>query len=446
MHTCQGNYGNFLSQDHRPNKAIFISLGGFLSYTFGKRLNKGLKLRPGGKKMENPRAVISRMVFGISLMSLFVFALPSCRPSPRVEVEDKPPVKKYIGDYELEKRINKYHHVHLAQLPTPLEKMEKLSKKFGGPTLYIKRDDQTGLAFGGNKTRKLEFIMADAKRKECDVIITTGGVQSNWCRSTAAAAKKLGIQPILVLFKTPETPAGIGGNLLLDKIFGADIRIFELDEDEEVDREEIINRIAKEQKNQGHRPYVVPVGGSAPEFSLEEPLGALSYTKAFLEIHRGVKAKKINADYVVFATGSGGTQAGLVVGAKALGSNIKVLGVSLSREAEAVKENVAAIANATARMLDLNMTVSPQEVYVTDNYIMEGYGILTQEIADAIKVVARTEGILLDPVYTGKTMAGLMDLINKGFFKRDDGVIFIHTGGTPSLFVYQGKLLELLKQ
>ena len=302
--------------------------------------------------MVAPKTVISKRVIGICFTLLFVFALLSCRPQARVDVRDKPPAMQYIDDHELEKRISKYHQVHLAQLPTPLEKMEKLSKKLGGPSLYIKREDQTGLAFGGNKARKLEFIMADAKRKECDIIITTGGVQSNWCRSTAAAAKKLGIQPILVLFKTPEAPAGVGGNLLLDNIFGADIRIVELNEDEEVDREEIVNHIAEEQKSQGHRPYIVPVGGSAPEFSMEEPLGALSYTKAFLEIHRGVKNKKIKADYLVFATGSGGTQAGLVVGAKALGSNIKVLGISLSREADAVKDNVAAIANATARMLD----------------------------------------------------------------------------------------------
>ena len=395
--------------------------------------------------MVAPKTVISKRVIGICFTLLFVFALLSCRPQARVDVRDKPPAMQYIDDHELEKRISKYHQVHLAQLPTPLEKMEKLSKKLGGPSLYIKREDQTGLAFGGNKARKLEFIMADAKRKECDIIITTGGVQSNWCRSTAAAAKKLGIQPILVLFKTPEAPAGVGGNLLLDNIFGADIRIVELNEDEEVDREEIVNHIAEEQKSQGHRPYIVPVGGSAPEFSMEEPLGALSYTKAFLEIHRGVKNKKIKADYLVFATGSGGTQAGLVVGAKALGSNIKVLGISLSREADAVKDNVAAIANATARMLDLNMTVSPQEVYVSDDYVMEGYGILTKEIADAIKIVARTEGILLDPVYTGKTMAGLIDLISNGFFKKNDGVIFIHTGGTPALFVYQDQLLELIK-
>jgi D-cysteine desulfhydrase family pyridoxal phosphate-dependent enzyme len=266
------------------------------------------------------------------------------------------------------------------------------------------------LAFGGNKVRKLEFIMADAVRKRCDVVITTGGIQSNWCRSTAAAAKALGMQPILVLFKTHDAPKGIDGNLLLDYIFDADIRIIELSEEDEVDREGIIEGIAEEQKRLGHKPYVVPVGGSAPEGSMEVPLGALSYTKAFLEIYQDVKKKKIKADYVVFATGSGGTHAGLVVGAKVLGSHIKVLGISLSREAPEIQENVAAIATDTARMLGLNMTFSPEEILVSDDYVMEGYGILTQEIADAMKVVARTEGILLDPVYTGKAMAGLIDL------------------------------------
>jgi D-cysteine desulfhydrase family pyridoxal phosphate-dependent enzyme len=351
-----------------------------------------------------------------------------------------------MSDAELNRKINAFSRVHLAQLPTPLEKLNALSKKVDGPNIMMKRDDQTGLAFGGNKARKLEFIMADAIKKKCDVIITTGGVQSNWCRSTAAAAKALGIQPILVLFKTPEVPKGIDGNLLLDYIFDADVRMIELPEEGDVDRQMIIEGIAKEQEKQGHKPYIVPVGGSTPEGSMDKPLGALSYTKAFLEIYQDVKRKKIRADYIVFATGSGGTQAGLVVGAKVLGSPIKVLGISLSREAVAVQENVARIATDTARMLGLDLTFSPEEILVSDDYVMEGYGILTQEIADAMKIVARTEGILLDPVYTGKAMAGLIDLTKKGYFKKDEGIVFIHTGGTPALFVYRERLLELMKE
>lgn len=395
--------------------------------------------------MKNIKSVLPRIVWGMSLLFLCVFASLSCRTSVSVEAKGKPPIKKYISDKELNKRINAFLQVHLAQLPTPLDKLTTLSKEIGGPNIYIKRDDQTGLAFGGNKARKLEFIMADAVKKKCDVVITTGGVQSNWCRSTAAAAKALGVHPILVLFKTHDAPQGIDGNLLLDYIFDADVRIIEVLEDEEVDRNEIIEGVAKEQEKLGHRPYVVPVGGSAPEGSMEVPLGALSYTKAFLEIYQDVKKRKINADYVVFATGSGGTQAGLVVGAKALGSPIKVLGISLSREAASVRENVAGIATDTARMLNLNMTFSPDEILVSDDYVMEGYGILTREIADAMKVVARSEGILLDPVYTGKAMAGLIDLARKGYFEKDDGIIFIHTGGTPALFVYKEQLLELMK-
>jgi L-cysteate sulfo-lyase len=395
--------------------------------------------------MKNNGSVLKRIVWGMSLLFLCVFAYLSCRTAASLDVEGKPPITRIIKDKELDKRIDAYLQVHLAQLPTPLEKLDALTKAIGGPNIYIKRDDQTGLAFGGNKARKLEFIMADAVEKKCDVILTTGGIQSNWCRSTAAAARAWGIHPILILLKTHDAPRGIDGNLLLDYIFDADVRIIEVPEDGAVDRKEIIESIAEEQEKLGHKPYVVPVGGSAPEGSMEVPLGALSYTKAFLEIYRDVKKRKIKADYVVFATGSGGTQAGLVVGAKALGSPIKVLGISLSRESASVRENVADIATDTARMLNLNMTFLPEEILVSDDYVMEGYGILTQEIADAMKLVARTEGVLLDPVYTGKAMAGLIDLAKKGYFKKDDGVIFIHTGGTPAIFAYKEQLLELMK-
>ena len=376
----------------------------------------------------------------------FLFSLFSCRSITPVEIE-KTLVKetKYISAKGLEERINKFRPVKIAHLPTPLEKMGNLSKKLTGPSILIKRDDQTGLALGGNKARKLDFIISDVLKKKSDMIITSAGIQSNWCRQTAAASRMFGIKPVLVLFKSPEAPSGYGGNLLLDFILDADIRIIELKEGEEINREKIIYDIAEEERKQGYNPYIIPVGGSRVGDSMTEPLGAISYTHAFLEIYKQAQRNNIKIDYIVLATGSGGTQGGLVVGAKALGSDIKILGISLSGKADAVQENVSNIANVTAQALGLKMTFSPDEILVSDDYVMEGYGILTKEISDAIRLVAKTEGIMLDPVYTGKAMVGLIGLSKKGFFKKDDGVVFLHTGGTPALFVYKEKLLEFLK-
>ncbi|MFC2165701.1 D-cysteine desulfhydrase family protein [Acidobacteriota bacterium] len=382
----------------------------------------------------------------MSLCAILVtgFLLPSCRPTASVNVEGMRP-DKHINASELEKSIRQFPSVSLSHLPTPLEYMPTLTRELKGPKIYIKRDDQTGLAFGGNKARKLDFIMADVLKKKSDVVITTGGIQSNWCRSTAAAARRLNVNPILVLFQTPDSPEGKGGNLLLDRIFGADVRIVELDKGAEADPEAIFQSIAEEEKQRGHTPYIIPVGGSSTGGSMTEPLGAISYTKAFLEIRRDLNRRKIKVDYIILASGSGGTQAGLVVGAKALGSSIKILGISLSREKKPMQENIAAIANETAKVLGLDITISPEEILVADEYIFEGYGILTKEISRAMEKVARSEGILLDPVYTGKAMAGLIDLANRNFFDKNESVVFLHTGGTPALFVYEEKILELIE-
>lgn len=388
----------------------------------------------------------------VFLIVPFLLLLSASRAESLVEKGERSrPVKKvkYISEKGLEKRIQKFRRVKLAHLPTPLERMRILSYELKGPILYIKRDDQTGLAFGGNKARKLEFIIADAFMKKADVIITWAGVQSNWCRQTAAAARMFRIKPILVLFQRPESPASYDGNLLLDFILGADVRIIEAEAGKVIEEDEvaeIINHIAEDERDKGHNPYVVPVGGSMVGGSMTQPLGAISYAKAFLEIYREAKKGKVKIDYVVLATGSGGTQAGLVVGAKALGTDIKVIGISISQDKASVQEYVSTIANDTAEALGLKMTVSPEEVLVFDNYIGEEYGILNQETADAIRLVADTEGIILDPVYTGKAMAGLIDLTRTGYFTRDDVVVFLHTGGTPALFVYKEKLLEFLKK
>lgn len=249
-----------------------------------------------------------------------------------------------------------------AHLLTPLERMRALSTELNGPSLYIKRDDQTGLAFRGNKARKLEFIVADVLMKKSDVVITSAGVQSNWCRQTAAAARMLGIKPILVLFKRPETFVEYDGNLLLDFILDADIRIIKPKERKIINREEIINSIAEEQRNKGHNPYIIPVGGSRVGGSMREPLGAISYTRAFLEIYREAKKREIKIDYIILATGSGGTQADLVAGAKALGTDTKIIGISVSGDKISGQENVSAIANNIAEELGLKMSFSPKKL------------------------------------------------------------------------------------
>jgi D-cysteine desulfhydrase family pyridoxal phosphate-dependent enzyme len=343
---------------------------------------------------------------------------------------------------ELDRRIKrKFERVELAHLPTPLEEMKELAEVLSGPRLYIKRDDQTGLAFGGNKARKLDFILADVLEKKADVVVTWAGVQSNWARQTAAACRVFGLEPILVLSKNNVSPTS-GGNLLLDAILDADVRIL----DPDGDRAAVVERIVADLKTSGRNPYVIPVGGSRPGGSMEIPLGAVAYAYGFEELYQQAQEKDYPIGAVVLATGGGGTQAGMMVGARAVAPNVKIIGISLSREKEAAKANVAEIANETAETLGLGFEFTPDETIVLDDYRGEGYGVLSEPIVEAIALVAKHEGILLDPVYTGKAMAGLMDLCRSGYFEKDEGVVFLHTGGTPALFAYEDEILDFLKE
>ena len=356
---------------------------------------------------------------------------------------------KFASEKNLRMAIDKFPRIKLAYLPTPLEEAKALSEKLGGPRIFIKRDDQTGLAFGGNKGRKLEFIMADVMKKKADLVITWAGIQSNWCRSVAAAVRKLGMKSILILSKRPGLPADYDGNLLLDYIFDADIRIVEGEGGKAPKEEDImgtVNKIVEEERRKGHNPYIVSVGGSSVGWSMTEPLGAISYTDAFLEILKQAKEQKIKVDAVVHASGSGSTQAGLAVGAKALGGITEVTGISVSGKKDAMVNEVYEIAKETIKALRLNMPIAPEDIIVLDDYVGEGYGMLNKETTEAIRITAETEGILLDPVYTAKAMAGLMDLIKLGHFKKGQTIVFLHTGGTPALFPYREKLLELIKE
>ena len=351
---------------------------------------------------------------------------------------------------ELLTRLNRFPRTRLAHLPTPLDPLPRLSAYLGSVSVRMKRDDQTGLAFGGNKARKLEFIMGDVTARGADTVVTWAGIQSNWCRQVAAATARLGLRSVLVLLKKPGMPLGEDGNLLLDRILGADVRVVEAGgsksflELENV--REYVDPVMEEERGAGRRPYLAPVGGSLLEGDMTRPLGALGYVNGFLELFEEAMAQGSVPDAVILATGSAGTQAGLLVGAKLLSPGTRIIGISVAAPARDVAGYVKTIAEATLSELGEEPSVAEGEVIVLDEYIGDGYGIMNQGVTDALGLVAREEGVLLDPVYTGKSMAGFLDLVKKGFFGDGDQVVFLHTGGTPALFPYRGEILGSLQR
>lgn len=325
-------------------------------------------------------------------------------------------------------RLDALPRASLAHLPTPLEEMPRLSAALGGPRLFVKRDDCTGLGTGGNKTRKLEFLVADAQAKGADTLVTDGGVQSNHCRQTAAAAARTGMDCVLVLqrgFSDEET-----GNLLLDRILGAQVVLI----DAAANRADAVAEAAAELERSGKTPYVIPTGGS-------NGVGAMGYANAIREI--AVQAVKLGLgfDAIVTASGSGGTQGGLVVGKKLFDQPAQIVGISDGEPSEELTEMILEVASDAERVLGRPLGLSSDDVRVFDEYYGEGYGIPTPEMVEAVHLVARSEGILLDPVYSGKAMAGLLDLIRRGHFEPTQNVLFIHTGGTPALFAYREALV-----
>ncbi len=318
---------------------------------------------------------------------------------------------------------NKLNRIHLAHLPTLIEPLPRLSAHLGGPQLFVKRDDQTGLATGGNKTRKLEYLVADALAQGADTLITPGAAQSNHARQTAAAAARIGLRCILVL-RQPVTGDAPQGNWLLDELLGAEIRWA-------ADKSQVMPLMAaveKELRAQGRKPYPIPYGGS-------NPVGACGYVRAMEEI-----AAQGQFDYVVFASSSGGTQAGLVVGARALNYAGQVLGISVDEKVEDLKTAVAKLATETALHLGLGFHFEPNELAINANYLGGGYGIMGKLEREAIHLAAQLEGLLLDPVYTGRAFGGLIDLIRQGTFNKNQRVLFVHTGGAPALFAYNDQL------
>jgi D-cysteine desulfhydrase family pyridoxal phosphate-dependent enzyme len=307
--------------------------------------------------------------------------------------------------------------LHFAHLPTPVEALPRLSELLGGPRLFIKRDDQTGLAFGGNKTRKLEFLVAEAREQGARTLISGGAIQSNHCRQTAAAAARFGFECILVL--TGEMPQQVSGNILLDQLFGASI----VNVPDRKDRDGILQKTFEQASAEGKKPYLVPYGGSSPT-------GALGYAFAIEELLK----QGIDADYIVFGTSSGGTHAGLLLGERVFGFKGKVLGISIDEPEEWLKKNISALASAASEKLGPRIEFKPEDVLANDSYCRPGYGVLTGAEREAVQLFARYEGLLLDPVYTGRAAAGMIDLIRKGFFKKSETVLFWHTGGQSALF------------
>ncbi len=349
---------------------------------------------------------------------------------------------------DIRARIAKFPRVGLIQRPTPFRRLARLSERIGGPEIYVKRDDLTGLAFGGNKSRKLEFIVGDMLRKRADVVITWASVQSNWCLQTAAAARMFGIRPVLVLFRTSDLPPEVDGNLLLDVILDADIRIREARKGKVVKPAqafEDLEEAAREFREAGLRTYLVPVGGSLVRGDMDRPLGAIAYVEAFAEMLEQAAGEGFVPDHVVLATGSGGTQAGLAVGARSLAEKCRVVGISVSEAAGPFSEDVLEIGRATEEALGRSLGFGQEDVVVLDDYLGAGYGAVDRTVADVIRLVFQTEGMVLDPVYTAKAMAGLIDLARKGRFERTDKVVFFHTGGTPALFSSREAVLTFLR-
>lgn len=306
--------------------------------------------------------------------------------------------------------------IRFAHLPTPVEPMENLTKLLQRCSFFVKRDDQTGLAFGGNKTRKLEFLVAAAKAEGAKTLITAGAVQSNHCRQTAAAAARFGFKCVLILMG--DLNENISGNLLLDTFFGAQIQ-WSSREKRDVD---LMNAFQLAH-NEDQQPFLIPYGGS-------NSIGVMGYVYAMKElIEQGHRP-----EWIVFPTSSGGTQAGLVLGAKLFGYRGKILGISVDEKIAPLTNRVRGLIEETADHLQVKINLEESDIVINDDYLGAGYGIMGEPEREAIQILAQTEGLLVDPVYTGRAAAGLIDLTRKGFFLHDDDVVFWHTGGTPALF------------
>lgn len=324
--------------------------------------------------------------------------------------------------------LSAFPRTRLGHLPTPLEPMDRLSELLGGPRLWVKRDDCTGLSSGGNKTRKLEYLMADALQKGADTIITQGATQSNHARQTAAAAAKLGLACHILLEDrtgSNDPQYNLNGNVLLDRLHGATVSKRPGGTDMAAEMVSFADRLSAD----GATPYIIPGGGS-------NPIGALGYVNCARELVEQAADMGLKIDALVHATGSSGTQAGLVTGLKAIKSNIHLLGIGVRAPREKQEQMVFDLAVQTAKHLDAGVTIERSDVRAICDYVGPGYGLPTDGMRKAVKMLAETEGLLFDPVYSGKGLDGLIDLIRKGHFDGMENIVFLHTGGSAALFGY----------
>ena len=321
---------------------------------------------------------------------------------------------------------NKFERISLGHFPTPIEPLENLSKNLNGPKIYIKSDDCTGLATGGNKTRKLEFLMPDALKNHADLVVTVGAVQSNHTRQTAAACAKLGLKCLIVLEQRVENaPESYmkSGNVFLDKIFGAEVIICPKGKDVREHAEGIM----LERKNNGEKPYYIPVGGS-------NRIGQLGYIECMREIIEDDKDNSFT--HIVLASGSGGTHSGTIAGKTYYKSNIEIVGISVKDKKHDQEEKVFKLAKEGCNYIQCD-DPKREDILVFDEYVGGGYGVPTNGMNEAVNLMATKEAILLDPVYSGKGFAGLIDLIQNKYFRDTDKILFIHTGGAVSLHAYE---------
>jgi D-cysteine desulfhydrase family pyridoxal phosphate-dependent enzyme len=323
-----------------------------------------------------------------------------------------------------------YSRIPLAHLPTRIEHLARLSETLGAPQIYCKRDDQTGLGFGGNKTRKLEYLLGDALQQGARTLVSMGAIQSNHCRQVAAVAARAGLNCILVLSGTP--PAIATGNLYLDQLFGAEVVWADRE-----NRQQVLEETVKQAQYEGRAPYMIPYGGS-------NEVGVMGYYEAMRELREEEQQLGLNFDWIVTASSSGGTQAGMLLGALAWQFTGRILGIAIEGSAEELGAIVHNLVTAAMSANGLDLAYDRHLIHVNDSYTGAGYGVMGKPEIEAIRMFASQEGLLLDPVYTGRAAAGLIDLVRKGYFDKDEKVLFWHTGGTPALFAepYLSKLQQ----
>jgi D-cysteine desulfhydrase family pyridoxal phosphate-dependent enzyme len=335
----------------------------------------------------------------------------------------------------LTERLAAFPRCRLAHLPTPLEAMERLSRQFDGAKLFVKRDDCTGLAFGGNKVRQLEFYLGQALKEEADTVLITGAVQSNFVRTTAAAAARLGMTCHIQLEeRVPDVDAlhRTSGNVLLNQILGATLHSYPVGEDE-AGADANLGKIAEELRRSGSKPYIIPLGAG------HDPLGALGYIDAAAELLAQLDQQSLQLDHLIVSSGSGSTHAGLLFGLRALGSRIGVTGVCPRRDAKSQQLRIAGHVKKLTAMLDIDPVIVSEDICLTDVSLAPGYGQLNEMTLRALQLTAQCEGLFLDPVYTAKAMAGLFHLVEQRAISGN--VLFWHTGGQPAIFGYGEALI-----